>query len=178
MAKPPVDVHELHIIRYPDPRLRKRCAELHRFNAELKAIAARMLELMSEAAGVGLAAPQVGLSIRLFVCRPTDDERVEQVYVNPQLDQFSGTVEVEEGCLCLPGVVGLVQRAQQCRIRALDLEGKAFVRSAEGLLARIWQHEMDHLEGRLIIDRMSPATKIANRRAITYLEEQFHSTGK
>jgi len=164
---------ELQIIHYPDPRLRQVCAEISRFDERLAAVAAGMLDLMRQSDGVGLAAPQVGLMIRLFVCNHSGEGPDDQVYINPTLEELAGSEEGEEGCLCLPGVLGPVGRATSCRILAVDLTGKAIVRSGGGLLARIWQHEVDHLAGRLIIDRMSPATKIANRRAIKHLEEQF-----
>jgi len=164
---------ELQIIRYPDSRLRQVCADIRRFDEQLATAAAGMLDLMKQFDGVGLAASQVGLMIRLFVCNHSGECQDDQVYVNPTLEELSGSEEGEEGCLCLPGVLGPVARATSCRIRAVDLTGQPVVRSADGLLARIWQHEVDHLAGRLIIDRLSPASKIANRRAIKYLEEQF-----
>jgi peptide deformylase len=132
-----------------------------------------MLDLMRRSNGLGLAAPQAGLMIRLFVCNHSGEGPDDQVYINPTLEELVGSEEGEEGCLCLPGVLGPVARATSCGIRAVDLTGKPIVRSSDGLLARVWQHEVDHLAGRLIIDRMSPATKIANRRAIKYLETQF-----
>ncbi len=170
-----LEIANLSIIKYPDPRLRQRCRAIERFDSSLADLAGRMLTLMREGGGVGLAAPQLGLLVPLFVCNTTGEPEDDEVYVNPVLDGLSGTVEAEEGCLCLPGVVGPITRAQECVIRAVDLQGNPIERSGEDLKARVWQHETDHLDGRLIIDRMSPAAKIANRRAIKHLEQQFNS---
>jgi len=171
-----LETANLSIIRYPDPRLREPCRTIERFDSTLAELAGRMLTLMREGGGVGLAAPQLGLTVRLFVCNATGEPEDDEVYVNPALDGLSGSVEAEEGCLCLPGVVGPITRAQECAIRAVDLQGNPVERSGADLEARIWQHETDHLDGRLIIDRMSPAAKIANRRALKHLEQQFNST--
>ncbi|HUW84936.1 MAG TPA: peptide deformylase [Phycisphaerae bacterium] len=171
-----LEIADLSIIKYPDPRLRQPCRTIEHFNSSLADLAGRMLTLMREGGGVGLAAPQLGLSVRLFVCNATGESEDDEVYVNSVLDDLSGNVEAEEGCLCLPGVVGPITRARKCVIRAVDLQGNPVERSGEDLKARIWQHETDHLDGRLIIDRMSPAAQIANRRALKHLEQQFHST--
>jgi len=170
-----LEIANLSIIKYPDPRLRQPCRTIERFDSSLTNLAGRMLTLMREGGGVGLAAPQLGLTVRLFVCNATGEPEDDEVYVNPVLDELSGGVEAEEGCLCLPGVVGPITRAQECVIRAVDLQGNPVERPGEELEARIWQHETDHLDGRLIIDRMSPAAKIANRRALKHLEQQFNS---
>lgn len=168
-----LEIANLSIIKYPDPRLRQPCRGIDRFDSSLVELAGRMLTLMREGGGVGLAAPQLGLHVRLFVCNATGEPEDDEVYVNPVLDGLVGGVEAEEGCLCLPGVVGPITRAQECVIRAVDVQGNPIERSGEDLRARIWQHETDHLDGRLIIDRMSPAAKIANRRALKHLEQQF-----
>ncbi|MFQ6048156.1 MAG: peptide deformylase [Phycisphaerae bacterium] len=170
----PDQLNSLRILRYPDPRIRQPCQCVEDFDASLASLAERMFELMSRAGGVGLAAAQLGVLVRLFVCNPTGQQEDKQVYVNPRLVGLDGQVEAEEGCLCLPGVVAPIRRAERCTITASDLAGQPIERSADGLLARIWQHELDHLEGRLILERMSPASKIANRRALKQLEADYH----
>ena len=170
------EIANLSIIKYPDPRLRQPCRQIERFDSFLPDLARYMLDMMREAGGVGLAAPQLGATIRLFVCNATGEPEDDEIYVNPVLDDLSGAVEAEEGCLCLPGVVGPIKRAQTCVIRAVDLLGNPIERSGEDLQARIWQHETDHLDGRLIIDRMSPAATITNRRALKHLEQQSGSS--
>ena len=164
------DEAKLSIITYPDPRLRKVAAPVEKFDEKLGEIARQMLDLMHQAKGIGLAAPQVGLGIRLFVWNTSGDRKDDHVCVNPVLGDLEGDVEAEEGCLSLPDVNVNIHRAQACSMRGLDIKGKPLSLSAMDLLARCWQHEVDHLDGRLIIDRMSEADKIANRRVLKQLE--------
>lgn len=165
-----IDTSSLKIILYPDPRLRKPCQHVDKFDDDLAQLARRMLELMREAEGIGLAAPQVGIPLRLFVCNITDDPAADRVLVNPTLSNLQGELESEEGCLSIPDVTVKLLRAESCTLSAVDLTGKPIVEVADELLSRCWQHECDHLDGRLIIDRMSEADKIANRRVLKQLE--------
>lgn len=168
-----VDPLPSRIIHYPDPRLRVTCAPVREFGEEIAALAARMLQLMEEGNGVGLAGPQAGIGLRLFVANPTGEPEDAQILINPELIDLTGVAEAEEGCLSLPDIRVNVRRAKRCRIRAQDVTGKAFEWEADGLVARIWQHETDHLDGRLIIDRMDATDKIANRKKIAELEAKF-----
>jgi peptide deformylase len=165
-----LNVADLQIITYPDARLRKVCQKVERFDADLVALAERMLLLMRQHEGVGLAASQVGVLLRMFVCNPTGEPKDDHVYVNPQLTDFTDLAEREEGCLSIPDVNVNVRRPLTCRMQAFDLQGRPIEEQATDLLARCWQHECDHLDGRLIIDRMSESDKIANRKAIRQLE--------
>lgn len=167
------DLHKLRIIKYPDPILKRPCRRAELGDDSVAALGARMLELMREAPGVGLAAPQVGLSIQLFVCNPTAEEGHELIVVNPQLTDFRGAEENEEGCLSLPEVTVSMRRATSVVLDAFDPAGHPIHRTGNDLEARIWQHEFDHLYGRLIIDAMSTTDEIANRRAIKQLEEEY-----
>ena len=171
-----IDVSKLKIIRYPDPALRKTCMPVTAFDDELRRLADRMLELMREDRGVGLAAAQTGLQTCMFVCNPTGEPGGDLVAVNPELSNPTGTREAEEGCLCLPEVNVVVRRAQSVKLRACDLSGQPFERVGTDLEARIWQHETDHLDGRLIIDYKSEASTIANRRALKHLREAYKKT--
>jgi peptide deformylase len=137
-----------------------------------------MLTLMKEAKGVGLAAPQVGISVRLFVCNITGEAGDDTVFVNPRFVERTGLMEGEEGCLSIPGVSVSLRRSARAVIEACDLEGRSFRRTGEQMLARAWQHEMDHLNGLLIIDNMSPTDEIANRRAIKQLEADYAAARK
>ena len=163
---------KLRLVYYPDPILKKKCAPVEDFGQDLRAFAAQMLELMHEAKGLGLAAPQVGVSHGLFVCNVTGEPGDDLVFVNPAFTELTGATEQEEGCLCLPGVGVTMRRATQAVIEAQTTEGKPFRMTGEGLLARVWQHEVDHLEGRLIVDNMTTADEIANRRALKQLKEE------
>lgn len=164
---------QLKIIHYPDPRLRKKAAPITAFTAELAQISEKMVELMHADKGVGLAAPQVGLSISLFVMNPTGQSQDQRIYINPVLTQGEGSELGEEGCLSLPGIRTNVDRFVKMQITAQDLTGQTFTESAEGFVARIWQHEVDHLNGTLILDRMGPGTKLMFRKKIKDLEAAY-----
>jgi peptide deformylase len=165
-----VDVAGLRILRYPHPALRTPGRPVGEIDQDVRAVAARMLALMHEAEGAGLAAPQVGLAWRLFVTGARDG-RPDLVYVNPRLTQLGGAMQVRtEGCLSLPGIDVEIRRPASAAITALDLEGREFSLSDEEMLARVWQHEIDHLDGILIIDRMSTLDRIATRRVLRELE--------
>lgn len=164
---------KLKVIFYPDPVLSRSAARVQVFDDELAALAARMLELMRESKGVGLAAPQVGESLQLFVCNPTGEPGDDLVFVNPAFTELSGGEDREEGCLSIPGVTVAMRRAVQATMTAADLQGRPLRAEGAGLMARIWQHEVDHLHGRLIIDRMSSSDEIANRRAIKQLRDDY-----
>ncbi len=172
------DWSKLSVVHYPDPRLRNRCEPVTKFDADLAALARRMLELMREHNGVGLAAAQVGVPLRLFVMNTTDDPANDKIVVNPELVDLQGAKEGEEGCLSLPEVRVEVRRAQKARLKAVDLAGKPFEVEDSDLTARIWQHETDHLNGVLIIDRMGPSDKIATRKALRELEAKFEGSKK
>ena len=164
---------DLKIILWPDPRLKKLSKPVDGFDENLRNLAARMFEMMREARGVGLAAPQVGLNLRMFVMNPDGDPAHDRVYVNPVLTDADGEEEGEEGCLSLPGITAKVVRDKTMRIRARDLAGQPIDETATGYLARVWQHEFDHLNGTLIIDRMGTVAKMAAKKTLREMEEKF-----
>lgn len=166
-------INRLRIVHFPDPILKKPAKEVAEIDAEVIAVARRMLELMREAKGVGLAAPQVGLSLRLFVCNPTGEPGDDLICVNPVLSRLDGAEEKEEGCLSIPGATVTMRRAMRVTLYARDLEGRLFQREGVDLPARIFQHEMDHLDGKLIIDNMSASDAIANRKVLKQLKEEW-----
>ncbi len=166
-----VDIPSLAIIYYPDPRLREVCEPVEDPTAPaVRAMVERMFELMFASRGVGLAAPQVGVTVRLFVASPTVDEQDKRIYINPQIISTEGRQDGEEGCLSLPGVTCKIKRAASAAIRASGLDGKVFEETGEFLAARIFQHEIDHLNGRLLLDRMGSVARLANRKALKQLE--------
>jgi peptide deformylase len=170
-------MHEdLRIIYWPDPRLKKVAQPVAEFDQSLRELAFRMIELMREARGVGLAAPQVGRNLRLFVINPTGQPEDVRIYVNPELVDLGDQEEGEEGCLSIPDLHINVMRSKNARIRAHDLEGRQFEEAASGYIPRIWQHETDHLNGILLIDRMGPVAKLANRRLLKDLETKYAAT--
>lgn len=164
---------DLKIILYPDPRLKKLSQPIKQIDDPVRGLAARMFELMREHRGVGLAAPQVGQNVRMFVMNHTGEPGDDRVYINPTLTDASGEEESEEGCLSLPEIRVNVARHEQVRIRALDLEGNPVDQTEAGFITRVWQHEFDHLNGTLLIDRMGPVAKMANRKKLKELEEEF-----
>jgi peptide deformylase len=176
--KLPCPVEKLKIVYYPDPVLLRRCAPVEAFDETLAAIAGRMIELMRAYRGVGLAAPQVGVMSRLFVTNHTGEPGDDRVWVNPQLKDLVGAEEAEEGCLSIPGVNVIKRRSVSATIEAFDVGGASVTAQAEGLLARVWQHEHDHLDGRLIIHDMAESAKIANKQAIRRLEAEYQDSRK
>ncbi len=144
------------IVKYPDPMLRKRSRPVSRITSDLQALIEHMLTSMRRAQGIGLAAPQVGVLLRVIVIEPP--EQPARVIINPQILERSGEQVGLEGCLSLPGLYGDVKRAQAIELRGLNRHGKPIRLRLEGLEARIAQHEVDHLEGVLFIDRVIPET--------------------
>ena len=166
-------LRDLEVIHWPDPRLKKASEPVAVFNDELRTLARRMFELMREHKGVGLAAPQVGRNLRLFVMNATGEPGQDRVYVNPELSNLEGDDEAEEGCLSLPEIHVNVVRAKKATMRARDLEGNPIEEAATGFAARVWQHEFDHLNGVMLTDRMGFVDKMANRRKLKELEEKY-----
>jgi peptide deformylase len=140
-------------------------------------MAREMLELMYEAKGVGLAANQVDLPLRLFVINLAShpDEGEELVFINPVISRAKGSVEQEEGCLSLPGVYGNVWRPKQVNVQAFGVDGKEINATIDGMLARVVQHETDHLNGVLFTDRMSETGQIAVRDSLEEFETDYQS---
>ncbi len=188
----PIDLPDPATLRlriYPDPILREVAQPVEVFDQRLRETVARMIELMREHEGIGLAAPQVGLPIRVFVA-DVPQRRAEEapqgvgedpglptstkgarVYINPVLSELRGPLEgYEEGCLSLPDITGDVQRPPMVTVTARDVEGQEFTEQGAGLLARCWQHEHDHLDGVLILDKMMHASRLKMRAAIRRLE--------
>jgi peptide deformylase len=168
----------LDIIQYPHPTLRHRSRPLKKVDAELRRIVAEMFELMYEQEGVGLAANQVDLPYRFFLANQEGDPAVkdgEFVFINPVLRKGHGQVEDEEGCLSIPDVRAPVVRKETIEIEAYDLKGNQIHLVAEGLMARILQHETDHIDGTLFIDRLSPTHLAAVREKLAEFELAFDS---
>lgn len=164
---------ELRIIHYPDPRLRQVSKPIPQITPSLRELAMRMLELMRESKGVGLAAPQVGQNIRMFVMNPTGEVTDNRVYINPVLSSPDDEETGEEGCLSIPEVHVQVNRARTMRLQATDLDGKPIDDTQTGFVARVWQHEFDHLNGVLITDRMGLSDRFQHRRILKELEEKY-----
>jgi peptide deformylase len=148
-------VAKLAILMYPDRRLHTVARPVDRVNDEIRQLINDMAETMYAAPGVGLAATQVDVHLRIIVVdtSPTRDEL--QVLINPQLIETSGDADFEEGCLSVPGVYEKLKRAQNIRVRALGTDGEPYELAAEGLKAVCIQHEMDHLDGKVFVEKLS-----------------------
>ena len=165
------DPQALKVVNYPDPVLRRVADPVPTVDDAVRAVANRMVELMHERRGVGLAAPQVGLSWRMFVANPTQELDGDRVYINPRLvDPSPETSARDEGCLSLPEVTAEITRPVGITIEATGLDGEPFRETSAEFAARVWQHEYDHLEGVLLLDRMTRVDRMANKRAIRDLE--------
>jgi peptide deformylase len=168
----------LQIIQYPHPTLRYRSKPLRRVDADLRKLIDEMFELMYEHEGVGLAANQVDLPYRFFVANPegkADAEESERVFINPVLSAGRSLEEDEEGCLSIPGIRAPVTRNGKITIEAYDLDGNEISCEVDGLMARIVQHETDHLDGTLFIDRLGPAQLLDIRDQLEEFEFAIQS---
>jgi len=145
----------LPILHHPDPRLRKKTPPVQQFDQKLQKLIDDMFETMYAAPGVGLAANQVGVQLRLSVMDCSDEHNQPIVLINPEVLAAEEPQEMEEGCLSLPDIRDKVQRYNKLRLRALDRHGKPYELEAEGLMAQCVQHEIDHLDGKLYIDYLS-----------------------
>jgi len=158
------------ILHYPDKRLREPGKPVTEFGPELHALIDDMAETMYAAPGVGLAAPQIGVSKRIFIIdvATSDDEPSDlRVFVNPELLELDGKVLFDEGCLSFPGAREEVERAETVKVRAQDRDGKTFELEADGLLAIAVQHENDHLDGKLMIDKLGVLRRRLLHRKMT-----------
>lgn len=161
----------LPILRYPDPRLHTRAKPVAAVDAGIRKLAADMAETMYAAPGIGLAATQVDVHVRLLVLDISEDKSALQVFINPEILWREGEAMGEEGCLSVPGIYESVKRSERIRVKALGLDGKAFELAADGLLAVCIQHEMDHLEGKVFVEYLS-RLKLARIKA--RLAKQAH----
>lgn len=162
------------VLKYPDPRLRQKALPVEEITPELRARARALFPLMYEEHGIGLAAPQVGWGVRLFVVNISGRPEDELVVLNPVVTEKKGGLwAFEEGCLSLPGIRGKVERERVVVLEGQDLDGHHVRIEADGLNGRCLLHEYDHLDGVLFIDRLSPAKKQSIKRRLRELEEEF-----
>jgi peptide deformylase len=146
----------LNILEYPDPRLKKVAAAVTAFTPEIEKLVRDMAETMYAAPGVGLAATQVDVHKRVIVIDISESKDELRVFINPELLAAEGEAECEEGCLSVPGYYDKVTRAARITVRAFNERGEPYTLDADGLLAVCVQHEMDHLEGKVFVEKLSP----------------------
>jgi peptide deformylase len=150
---------KLEIVLWPDPILLDGVPPVEEVDEEVRAIVGEMRRLMFELKGVGLAAPQAGVARRLMLICPTGHPGDDEVMINPEVLEASDDELGEEGCLSFPGMFGEVNRASKIRVRYMDLEGRMRERDLDGFTARVFLHELDHLDGVVFIDRMTAASR-------------------
>lgn len=168
----------MHIVKYPHPTLRHKSKPLRRVDSELRKIVREMFDLMYEHEGVGLAANQVDLPYRLFVVNLTNDPAAkdeEHVFINPEITHKKGMTEDKEGCLSFPGIFAPVRRPEKIVLTAYSLEGKEITYEMSGFFARAAQHESDHLDGIVFVDRLTPSHLLSIREDLADLEREFFS---
>jgi peptide deformylase len=170
----------MNIVYYPHPALRWKSKPITEINAALREIVREMFDVMYEARGVGLAANQVGLPLRLFIVNTSaesgekdGEEDEELVFINPEITHRKGSVEGEEGCLSLPELYGQVRRAEEIVVEAFDLQGREFSMTLTELAGRVVQHETDHLDGVLFTDRLSDSAQREVEGRLDDFETQF-----
>ncbi|MCX5800297.1 MAG: peptide deformylase [Candidatus Eisenbacteria bacterium] len=161
------------VVTYGNPLLKRRAREITEIDDSVRKLAEEMFETMERSRGVGLAAPQVGVPLRVIVLSvPMDDgTRWKCAIVNPELVSKNGKMTSEEGCLSVPGIYEEITRAEEIEVKGLDLEGKEIRVKGKGLLAKAVQHEMDHIDGILIVDRLSAIKRHVLQRRLRKLEE-------
>ncbi len=159
----------LNVLHFPNPRLRLKAKSVEIVDDTIKTLAKDMLDTMYAEGGIGLAATQVDVQKRVIVIDLSEHRDDPMCLINPEIIELEGTEQMQEGCLSVPGYYDLVERAEKIRFRYLDLEGQAVEANAEGLLAVCIQHEIDHLNGKLFIDYLSP---LKQQRLRKKLEKQ------
>ena len=162
----------LQILHYPDPRLYNTATPVRRVDHEVQALVDDMFETMYAAPGIGLAAIQVNVPLRVITIDVSENKQAPHCLINPELIAKRGLVELEEGCLSVPGVYEIVPRAGWIRVRAMNRAGEHFEMEAEDLLAVCIQHEMDHLDGKLFVDYLSQLKRQRIKKKVRKLHKQ------
>ena len=161
------------IIYLPDPRLRLITEPVTTFDEQLQTLIDDMFDTMYDARGVGLAAPQIGINLRLSVIDVIGDKKNQLVLINPEIIASEGRAEYQEGCLSVPGAYDTVFRAEKVRVAAIDRHGKPFEMEGAGLLGECFQHEIDHLNGKLFVDLLSPIKRAMARKKLDKYKRQL-----
>ena len=172
-----IDVDKCKITYYPATVLRGRAAPVEKIDESIRRLVDKMGEILVDKKGIGLAAPQAGVPLRLFIISLDVSREHVRVYINPKVTPSGEPDELEEGCLSVPGVWTKVRRYKKATVTATDLDGRQFTEEADGMYARCLQHEYDHIEGTTIVNRMSTTSKIAHRRQLKKLAEEQESKG-
>jgi peptide deformylase len=168
----PIDVDKCKITYYPASVLRGRAAPVEKIDENIRRLVDKMADILVDKKGIGLAAPQAGVGLRLFIVSLTGKREDVRAYINPTVTPHGDLDEAEEGCLSVPGIWAKIRRYKKATVTATDLDGRQFTEDAEGLYARCLQHEYDHIEGTVIVNRMGEAARIAHRRQLKKLADE------
>jgi peptide deformylase len=164
-----IDIDKCEMTRFPAPVLRGKAAPVEKIDDSIRRLVEKMTDLMIEYKGIGFAAPQAGVGLRLFIVSLSGTRDNVRAYINPTVTPQGELDEAEEGCLSVPGVWAKIRRYKRVTVTATDLDGNPFTEEADGMYARCLQHEYDHIEGTVIINRMSATARIAHRRQLKKL---------
>jgi peptide deformylase len=172
MSMTEIDVGKCVITHYPAKVLAKPSQPVEKIDDTIRRLVVRMTDLMVELKGVGFAAPQAGVPLRMFIISLDGSREKVKVYINPTVKGEGPFEQIEEGCLSVPGVYSKIKRYSRATVTATDLDGKTFTDKADGLYARALQHEFDHIEGVTIVNRLPTTARIVYRRQLKILEEK------
>jgi len=167
-----IDVSKCRITHYPAEVLTKPAKPIEKIDDNIHQLVKKMTDIMLKNKGIGLAAPQVGVPLRLFIISLDGSRENIKVYINPTVTPSGELNESEEGCLSVPGIYTKIRRYKKCTVTATDLDGNEFTEEADGLYARCLQHESDHIEGMTIADRMPSAARITHRKQLKKLRQE------
>lgn len=166
-----VDIDKCRITHYPAEVLAGWAKPVEKIDDNIRQLVKKMTDIMVEHKGVGLAAPQAGVPLRLFIISLDGTRENVKVFINPIVTPLGEIIEFEEGCLSVPGIFTKIKRYKKCKVTAAGLDGRQFTEEGEGLYARALQHEYDHIEGVTIVNRMGQIAKIAHRRRLKALQD-------
>ena len=171
-------IEPLEIVYYPDPILRRPTDLIGEVTDEIRALVPLMMEAMVRARGIGLAANQVGISKRIALVSETAEPDDVRVVIDPEILSCDGALAIEEGCLSFPGLTGLITRPERVVVRYTNLDGEQVTEETDGLRARCFLHEIDHLLGIVFITKMTPADRLRVKKQLKELEERYAAAGR
>ena len=167
-----IDIEKCRLTHFPAGVLAERAKSVEKIDDNIRRLVDKMIDLMLKNKGVGFAAPQAGVSLRLFIISLDGNRENVRVFVNPIVTPSGELDAIDEGCLSVPGIYTKIRRYKKCKVTATDLDGNEFKDQAEGLYARALQHEYDHIEGMTIVNRMGQTARIAHRKQLKKLQER------
>ena len=173
-----IDIEQCQLTHYPADVLAGPASTVDKIDDNIRQLVGKMIDVMIKNKGVGLAAPQIGVPLKLFIISLDGKKDDVKVFINPTVTPTGELDVLEEGCLSVPNVYTKIRRYKRCKVTATDLDGKEFSEEAEGLFARALQHENDHINGVTIVSRMGQAAKIAHRRQLKKLRQEHEKKHK